>query len=150
MNTPLVTSPAGSHSGPITHYTFPLQQTSLYTLLCSLTPFHLQWQQTTDGSYAFFQNILALESASNSLVVKLLGFLPEKEWDPFLKTLLDQQFAAFLRRGICDGFRLGVSPLATLVSTKSNSPSTLALATKVDKYIKEEVNLAPSPVKASI
>ena len=32
MNAPLVTSLAGSHSGPITRYTYPPQQTSLYTL----------------------------------------------------------------------------------------------------------------------
>ena len=51
--------------------------------------------------------------------------------DPFLKTLPDSQFAAFLRRGIHDGFCLGVSPLATLVSSKSN---VLALAAKVNDY----------------
>ena len=43
------------------------------------------------------------------------------------------QLAAFLRRGIRDGFHLGVNPSATLVSSKSNSPSALALASKVDE-----------------
>ena len=65
--------------------------------------------------------------------------------DPFLKTLPDSKFAAFLRRGIHDGFCLGVSPLATLVSSKSN---VLALAAKVNDYSKNEVkadNPAPFP-----
>ena len=104
----------------------------------------------SDGSYTFIQNLLTLEAASaptTSPAARPLGFLPEKEWDPVLKILPDPQFAAFLRRGIHDGFRLGVSPSATLVSSKSNSPSALALASKVDKYIEEikAGNLAPSP-----
>ena len=85
---------------------------------------------------------------TTSPAARPLGFLPEKEWDPVLKILPDPQLAAFLRRGIRDGFRLGVSPSATLVSSNSNSPSALALASKVDEYIEEEVkagNLAPSP-----
>ena len=105
----------------------------------------------SDGSYASIQNLLVLEAASaptTSPAARLLGFLPEKEWDPVLKILPDPQLAAFLRRGIRDGFRLGVSPSTTLVSSNSNSPSALALASKVDEYIEEEVkagNLAPSP-----
>ena len=100
----------------------------------------------TDGSYAFNQNLLTLGSASapsNSSTVKPLGFLLERDWDPFLKTLLDPHFADFLRKEICDGFCLGVSPSATLVSSKANSPASM-----VDNYIKEEVkagNLVPSP-----
>ena len=105
----------------------------------------------SDGSYAFIQNLLTLEVASaptTTPAARPLGFLPEKEWDPVLKILPDPQLAAFLRRGIRDGFHLGISPSATLVSSNSNSPSALALASKVDKYIEEEVkagNLAPSP-----
>ena len=105
----------------------------------------------SDGSYTFIQNLLALEAASAPTTPpteRPLGFLPEKEWDPVLKILQDPQLAAFLRRGIRNAFRLGVNPLATLVSSKSNSPSALALASKVGKYIEEEVkagNLEPSP-----
>ena len=67
------------------------------------------------------------------------GFLPESEWDPFLAVMPDQEFAAFLKRGIQNGFRIGVPPLAGLSSCKSNSKSALALASKVDEYIEEEV-----------
>ena len=87
-------------------------------------------------------------SSNNFSCCEAPGLLPEKEWDPVLKILPDPQLGAFLRRGIRDGFPLGVSPSATLVSSKSNSPSALALASNVDEYIKEEVkagNLAPSP-----
>ena len=62
----------------------------------------------SDGSYAFIQNLLALEAASaptNSPAARPLGFLPEKEWDPVLKILPDLQLAAFLRRGIRDGWK---------------------------------------------
>ena len=61
----------------------------------------------SDGSYAFIQN-LALEAASaptSSPAARPLGFLPEKEWDPVLKILPDPQLAAFLRRGIRDGWK---------------------------------------------
>ena len=105
----------------------------------------------SDGFYTFIKSLLVLEAASaptTSPAERPLGFLSEKEWDPVLKILPDPQLTAFLRRGIRDGFHLGVNPSATLVSSKSNSPSALVLASKVDEYIKEEVkvgNLEPSP-----
>ena len=62
----------------------------------------------SDGSYAFIQNLLTLEVASaptTTPAARPLGFLPEKEWDPVLKILPDPQLAAFLRRGIRDGWK---------------------------------------------
>ena len=110
-----------------------------------LYPPHSQWQLTS---------LMALTPSIRTSSLKslhqprsgTLGFLPERDWDPFLKTLLDPYFADFLRKGICDGFCLGVSPSATLVSSKAISLS--ALSSMVDNYIEEEVkagNLAPSP-----
>ena len=150
MTTSLVAPPVGSQSGPTTLYTFAPCHTNLHTLMFLPSPLTVA-AKITDGSYVFIQNLLALESASapsNFPAVRSLGFLPERRWDPFLKTLPDPQFADFLRRGIRNGFHVGVSPSATLVSSKANSPSALALASMVDDYIKEDVkagNLAYSP-----
>ena len=150
MTTSLVATPVGSQSGPTTLYTFAPCHTNLHTLMFLPSPLTVA-AKITDGSYVFIQNLLALESVSapsNFPTVRSLGFLPERRWDPFLKTLPDPQFADFLRRGIRNGFHVGVSPSATLVSSKANSPSALALASMVDDYIKEDVkagNLAHSP-----
>ncbi|MBF2755157.1 MAG: hypothetical protein ISN29_07865 [Gammaproteobacteria bacterium AqS3] len=94
-----------------------------------------------DGSYSFLKNLLALEASSSQSMAweNPVGFLPESEWDPFLVAMPDQEFSAFLRRGIQSGFRIGVPPSARLSSCKSNSKSALALASKVDDYIEEEV-----------
>ena len=70
---------------------------------------------------------------------RVVGFLPLHEWEPFLSLLQDQCFAAFLRRGISSGFRLGFNPASILTASKSNSPSATSLSSKVNDYLRDEV-----------
>ena len=51
------------------------------------------------------------------------GFLPIKEWDPFLAAYPDQRFPAFLRRGITWGFRIGFDPSSKLRTCSGNFKS---------------------------
>ena len=93
------------------------------------------------GSYAYLDNLLSLEATSRPATHynRVVGFLPLHEWEPFLSLLQDQRFTAFLRRGISSGFRLGFNPASTLRSSKRNSPSATSLSTKVDDYLRDEV-----------
>uniref|UniRef100_A0A1X7TD39 Reverse transcriptase domain-containing protein n=1 Tax=Amphimedon queenslandica TaxID=400682 RepID=A0A1X7TD39_AMPQE len=66
------------------------------------------------------------------------GFLPLAEWLPFLQSLPDQSFAAFLARGIGSGFRIGVDRNHQLQAEKSNRPSARKNEGIVSAYIQEE------------
>ena len=93
------------------------------------------------GSYAYLDNLLSLEATSRPATHynRVVGFLPLHEWEPFLSLLQDQRFTAFLRRGISSGFRLGFNPASTLTASKSNSPSATSLSSKVNDYLRDEV-----------
>ena len=83
------------------------------------------------------------------------GFLPHKAWDPFLSQHPDQHLAAFLRRGILSGFRIGFNRSSPLQSAGRNHASVPTLAPQVDEYIVEELTkgklrLASSPSRVHI
>ena len=74
-----------------------------------------------DGRYAYTEDLLALEATSvrsklpnPSSVLAVTGFLPLEEWSPFLDRHPDPRFAAFLRRGLTHGFRIGFDRTCTL------------------------------------
>ena len=56
-----------------------------------------------------------------------------------MSSLPDQRFAAFLRRGFQNGFRIGADLSHPLHSSAANMPSAIANPEVVDKYIAEEV-----------
>jgi hypothetical protein len=69
------------------------------------------------------------------------GFLPLPAWDQFLQCHPDQRFAAFIRRGIQHGFRIGFNSAAcSLRAAQRNHGSVSNQASQVDKYIAEEVS----------
>ena len=51
------------------------------------------------------------------------GFLPLSTWSPLLNSHPDQRFAAFLRRGITHGFRIGADPAKPLRTRHLRLPS---------------------------
>lgn len=51
----------------------------------------------------------------------------------------DQKFAAFILRGIRQGFRIGFDPEHTLVSTRRNTPSAQQHPEVVEKYLTKEI-----------
>ena len=89
------------------------------------------------GSYAYLNNLLSLEATSGPATHfnRVVEFLPLHKWEPFP----DQCFAAFMRRSISSGFRLGFNPASPLRASKSNSPSATSLSAKVDEYLRDEV-----------
>ena len=92
------------------------------------------------GSYAYLYNLLSLEATSGPTHFnRVVGFCSLHEWEPFLSLLPNQCFAAFMRRGISSGFRLGFNPASPLRASKSNSPSATSLSAKVDEYLRDEV-----------
>ena len=48
---------------------------------------------------------------------------------------------SLLEKGISSGFRLGFNPASNLRSSKRNNPSATSLSTKVDDYIRDEVEM---------
>ena len=65
-----------------------------------------------NNAYRYTDKLLALEarSAPPSAHLPIQGFLPSESWGPVLASNPDQRFASFLRRGIKQGFRIGVDP----------------------------------------
>ena len=62
------------------------------------------------------------------------------EWKSVLSDYPDQQFAAYILRGIEHGFRIGLNPqLVTLKSARGNMSSTVEQAEVVDKYLQGEL-----------
>ena len=61
-------------------------------------------------------HVLHLHAASpHGLTPKpVAGFLPQQAWNLILVSLPDQCYAAFLRRGIYNGFRIGWDPHSKL------------------------------------
>ena len=67
--------------------------------------------------------------------------LPTLEWERYLAVHPDQRFAAFIRRGLSTGFRIGADPSAPLRTPPGNFPSVRANSAQVSKYIRGEVEL---------
>ena len=67
------------------------------------------------------------------------GFLPISSWEPYLSKHPDQTYAAFLRRGISQGFRIGIDSKHRLRSTHGNLASVRANPETVSRYIDGEV-----------
>lgn len=92
------------------------------------------------NSYAYTDKLLALESTADCVLAqKVSGFLPIAEWEPYLRTYPDQRMAAFLRRGIQYGFRIGFSPSQSLERGVSNHRSVVLNPDTVTAYIADEV-----------
>ena len=67
------------------------------------------------------------------------GFLPAASWAPVLASHPDQRFAAFLRRGIEHGFRIGANPSLKLRSSPAHLPSAASHPAVISHRIAEEV-----------
>ena len=52
----------------------------------------------------------------------------------------DQEFAAFILRGIWEGFRIGFDPDHTLVSARRNTPSAQQHPEVVEQYLTREIS----------
>ena len=100
------------------------------------------------GQYPHVAQLLALESQAaifrhTSCAVQ--GFLPLREWLPFLSSMPDQDLAGFLERAIRWGFAIGFKPGSALEPSTSNVSSVTDV---VSKYIAEKVaagRLRPPP-----
>lgn len=96
------------------------------------------------GEYKYTTDLLELEAVAPATK---LGATPgqathtaiQEAWEPYLSSLPDQRFAAFVRRGLRDGFRIGVDRSHQLKSMETNMSSALANPEVVDKYIANEV-----------
>ena len=109
--------------------------------ICSIGGFNIK-----DGTYIYTRDLLALEDVSvatqplvqhHSSIVT--GFLPWEEWSPFLDQHPDSRFAAFMRRGITHGFRIGFDQRSTLKKPQPNFQSVARNPIVVDKYIESEL-----------
>lgn len=67
------------------------------------------------------------------------GFLPLQSWAPFLQAHPDQRYAAFLRRGMSHGFRIGFNPTSELRAPQPNMQSAVDNPGAVDRFIDAEV-----------
>ena len=114
-----------------------------YILLCQYSfAFFTVAANLVNNQYTYFNNLLALEAQSGvpgSTHMHIIGFLPIAAWEPFLCCYPDQRFAAFLRRGITSGFRIGFNQSSPLHTNHRNHSSVSRLASQVDAYIAEEL-----------
>ena len=67
------------------------------------------------------------------------GFLPLEDWETFLDQHPDKDFAAFMRRGLTHGFRIGFDQAYPLKDPPPNFQSVVNNAATVDQYIANEV-----------
>ena len=93
-------------------------------------------------SYKYMDRLLALEARSGGgqPVQPISGFLPQSAWEPFLHSHPDQRLAAFLRRGIRYGFRIGFDAAQPLRCHKGNLKSVDLNPQVVDQYIANEIS----------
>ena len=86
-----------------------------------LLPFSLLGQ-----TYQYTEDLLSLERVGGAPLLpgrSVEGVLPVEAWDHFLSSHPDQRFAAFLRRGIAAGFRIGYDRSHALGRASGNFPS---------------------------
>ena len=87
------------------------------------------------------QNLIELEACSNTTGPALtIQPLPPHAWEPFLTCMPDQRFAAYLRRGINLGFRIGFDRDSPLKSSRRNHSSVYQLMPQVDSYLHDEIS----------
>ena len=100
------------------------------------------------ASYLYTDSLLEMESTSGPLQANAVcnqkgiaceGFLPLEAWLPYLCSHPDQRFAAWLKRGILHGFRIGCRRESVLRSCSENMRSVFQNTEVVDKYIGTEV-----------
>lgn len=106
----------------------------------------LRWAcNLKDGRHLYTADLLELEAcgsgvASNPLSVPTT--LPVDQWEPFLRSHPDREFAAYIRRGLKDGFRVGV-PLnyrEKLKPASRNHPSANAVPDEVSRHLSAEIS----------
>ena len=111
---------------------------------------HFQYLSTdpagiAKGRYRYTDDLLRLEGATSppggdhpQLATPIHGFLPLSAWQPVLDSHPDQQLAAFLRRGISNGFRIGWTPGSNLALPPPNLQSARANPEAVSALIAAE------------
>ena len=86
---------------------------------------------------------MALERHSqrekDALTHQPAGNIPINEWEPFLARHPDQVFAAYLRRGFTEGFRIGFDCTTRLRKAPQNFRSVQANPATVEQYIEAEL-----------
>lgn len=96
---------------------------------------------SSGNAHRYTAKLLALEAAAGCapLQQEVVGFMPMLEWEPYLKLYPDQRLAAFLRRGIKFGFRIGFRPASPLGKNSRNHQSVESNPQAVSAYIADEV-----------
>ena len=104
-----------------------------------LLPFSLLGQ-----TYQYTEDLLSLERVGGAPLLpgrSVEGVLPVEAWDHFLSSHPDQRFAAFLRRGIAAGFRIGYDRSHALGRASGNFPSVSRHSEAAAKYIEGEAEV---------
>ena len=108
--------------------------------VCSL---HAGGTNISHSRYKYTDDLLALERHSqrekDSLTHQPAGNIPINEWEPFLARHPDQVFAAYLRRGFTEGFRIGFDCTTRLRKAPQNFRSVQANPATVEQYIEAEL-----------
>ena len=125
----------------------------------SLCP-HVDACGLAHGKYLYTDDLLALEQIGGAVpegvthiqahIIPVHGFLPLERWDQYLHLHPDQVFAAFLRRGIQSGFRIGFDRSKRLSNCTNNHQSVKDNKMVVESYVMREVansKLSPSAMK---
>ena len=95
------------------------------------------------NGYRYTDDLLALEAASSGGHVQELDTIPASTlsaWDPFLSSHPDQRFAAYLRRGLAGGFRIGFRRSSPLRAARGNMGSVHTHPVVISDYIQGEVS----------
>ena len=111
-------------------------------MITKISPSHIGAMGLVGNKYKYTEDLLALESTNllkGGPQSAVSGFLPIEEWDPFLAAYPDQRFAAFLRRGITWGFRIGFDPSSKLRTCSGNFKSIDVNRAAANRYISAEV-----------
>lgn len=98
-----------------------------------------------DGQYIYTGDLLALEEISlagrpQAHESPVSGFLPLEDWAPFLDQHPDARFAAFIKRGITNRFRIGFNRSSALKKPQTNFQSVTRNPSVVDRYIENELS----------
>ena len=98
------------------------------------------------GAYRFSRDLLALESASPTLPQLpypqvIASPLRPEAWERTFQAIPDKALTSFLRRGIHQGFRIGVAQGAPFKPAKRNLKSASEQPDTITAYIQREVDL---------
>ena len=110
----------------------------------------MRWACNLEGSrYLYTADLLKLEACGSDVAPSLTTGpshascrLPLDCWEPFLHSHPDHTFAAYIRRGLRDGFKIGVPPehRAKLKSAPRNHPSANTAPNEVARQLSIEVS----------